>query len=371
MRKFLPLTIALLAPVAAAQNCFDGDWGTLLATSPADVVLPIQPIGFAFPIGGTTYTDVHITDHGYVQLSNAGVPAPAGTPAIYTPTTANLVAGSAKVCALYADIVGTGGGEIWFSSSATKCVITWRNMQNFGLPNNRFSLQLILFPNGDFRTVFGPGVTNNSTFTVPSDNGIIGASPGGGATLPVASDISAGGSTTDDTTYEAWTVPMTFDLPNNSVLFIKNAAGPGYTFVALGAPANCASTTNVGTGCDGMAMTGVGLPSIGNSNFTLRISGVPAVSPIALVAFGTTSLPGVPLDPIGMAGCSGYQNTDIGIFTAGPVVSGVSDFVLSVPLNTSLVGATLASQGVALSLLTTLGLAVSGGTDLTLGYGAN
>jgi hypothetical protein len=369
MRKLLPLAIALTAPLAAAQNCFDGDWGTLLATNPADVVLPIQPIGFAFPIGGTTYTDLHITDHGYVQLSNAGVPAPALAPAIYTPTIANLTAGSAKVCALYADIVGSGGGQIWLSSSATKCVITWRNMQNFGLPNNRFNFQLIMFPNGDFRTVFGPGITNVSTFGVPSDNGICGACPGGGVTAPASSDLTAGGATTDDTTYELWTVPQSFDAANNSVLFIRS--NPGYAFVTLGAPANCAATADVGTGCDGMAMTATNLPSIGNPNFTLRISNVPAVSPVALVAFGTIALPGVPLDPIGMVGCFGYQNTDIGLFTAGPIVSGVSDFVLNVPLNTSLVGATLASQGVALSLATTLGLAASNGTNITVGYGAN
>jgi hypothetical protein len=367
MRTLLPLAlgVALATPLATAQNCFDSDQGTLLITNPADVVLPIQPIGFAFPLGATTYSDLHITDHGYVQLSNAGVPAPMGAPAVYTPTTTNLTAGSAKVCALYADIVGSGGGEIWLYSSATKCVITWLNMQNFGLPNDRFDFQLILFPNGDFRTTFGPGVTNASTFGVPSDHGICGASPGGGAAVPASSNISAGGATTNDTTYELWSVPQSFDLADNSVLFVRN--NPGYTFV-LGLPANCAFTANVGTGCDGMAMTAINRPSLGSTTFTLRISNVPTVSPVAFVAFGTIALPGVPLGPIGMAGCFGYQNLDIGMFPSGLVAAGVSDLVLSIPQSLSLIGATLASQGVALSVATPLGLAASNGTNLTFGY---
>jgi hypothetical protein len=365
MRTLLPLVIALATPLATAQSCFDSDQGVLLATNPADIVLPIQPIGFAFPIGGTTYTDLHITDHGYVQLSNAGVPAPAMAPVIYTPTTTNLTSGSAKVCALYADIVGSGGGQIWLYSSAAKCVVTWLNMQNFGLPSHRFDFQLILFPNGDFRTTFGPGVTNASTFGVPSDHGICGASPGGGVASPGSIDLSAGGATTDDTTYELWTVPQTFDLADNSVLFVR--ANPGYAFVP-GLPANCGSTADFGTGCDGMAMTALNRPSLGNAWFTLRIANVPPVSPIAFVAFGTLALPGVPLDPVGMVGCFGYQNLDIGLFNSGLVAAGVSDFVLGIPQNPSLVGAQVASQGVALSVATTLGLAVSNGTNITVGF---
>jgi hypothetical protein len=370
--RFLAASLSLLLAVpAAAQNCLDGDFGTLLATSPTDVLLPIEPIGFAFPLGGTTYTDVHISDHGFVQLSNAGVPAPVGGAVLFTPTTANLVAGSAKVCALYADIVGTGGGEIYINSSPTRCLITWFNHQNYangGVATLRFSFQLALFPNGDFRVVFGPGVTNQSTFGVPSDNGICGASPGNAAALPAQVDLSTAGASTDNTTFELWTVPNSFDLANNTILFL--ATNPGYSWAPLGASANCGTTSTYGTGCDGLVLSPSGQPTLGASSFALRVSSIPAVSPIALVGFGTQVVnPGLDLTFVGMAGCFGYTDLGIGLFTSGPVVSGVSEFSLAIPNNPALVGAVLSSQGVSLSATTSLGLAASNGMQITVGQG--
>jgi hypothetical protein len=121
-------SLALAAALAPAQNCLDPNRGTLLATSPADVLLPMQAIGFPFPLGGNTSPHVHITDHGFVQLSNAGVPAPIGGAALFQPTVANFVTGAPKVCALYADIVGSGGGQIFINRTSTRCLISWINM---------------------------------------------------------------------------------------------------------------------------------------------------------------------------------------------------------------------------------------------------
>lgn len=369
-KLFLSLALVVSAPVAVAQNCFDGDWGTLISTNPADVVLPIQPIGFAFPLGGATFTDCHITDHGYVQLSNAGVPAPIGGAALWTPTAANLVAGSPKICCFYADIVGTGGGQIYINSSPTKCVITWRSMQNYGIPLPRFDFQVVLLPSGTIRCVYGVGVTNASTFGGVSDNGICGVSPGGGAILPASSDLSLGGASVDNTTYEAFTLPATFDLANNTLLLVPTL--PGYTYVPLGAPANCASSTNSGTGCGGLALTGQYLPSIDNANFRLRITGIPIVSPIAFVAFGSATP--FPIDLgvlLGMTGCFAYQDLSIGLFGSGPVAGGASSFPLGIANNPALVGALLSAQGVSLTLANPFGFATSNLTSIVVGYGAN
>src|SRR5690606_18697364 len=63
--------LALIAATASAQ-CFEPVFGVQLATATAltgDVQLPGVPLGFAFPLGGTTYTDVHVCDKGYVYLS--------------------------------------------------------------------------------------------------------------------------------------------------------------------------------------------------------------------------------------------------------------------------------------------------------------
>jgi hypothetical protein len=360
----IPLVLSALASLGAAQNCLDGNVGTLIGTDTTDAVLPIQPIGFPFPLGGQTYTDVHITDHGFVQLSNGGTPAPATGAVLYTPTTANFVAGSPKLCALYADIVGTGGGRIYINSSPTQCTVTWRNMQNFGTPTPRFDFQLVMFPNGDFRVAFGPNVTNVSTFGVPSDNGICGATPGANAALPTAVDLSTGGASVDNTTYELWTVPMSFDLANQTLLFV--ATNPGYTFINLGAAANCGTASDYGTGCFGLSMTSVGAPQLGNAGYALRITGALGA---ALVAFGDTAVnPGLPLGSIGMSGCSGYTNLGIGLFTSGPVASGVSDFPLVIPSSPALVGSILAAQGVSFTVSTALGLNASNGTLITVGY---
>lgn len=365
----LSLSLLLAAP-SLAQNCFDGNFGTRLGIDTVDTVYPMQPIGFAFAFGGSTYTDIHVNDHGFVELSNAGVPAPltTGAVALYNPTTLNFSAGAPKIAPLYCDMELTGGGQCFIRSSPTECVVTWWNVRSYGIPSPRFSFQLVLSPGGLIRMIFGPGCTNNSTFGGVSDNGICGVSPAGGAVLPASFDLSAGGSSVDNSTYENWATANGFDMANNTLLLVPT--NPGFSYTLLGAPANCAATLDYGTGCGGLGMTSVGLPSIGNAGFDLRISGIPTTSPIAFVGFGTVVVnPGIPLASIGMNGCTGSTNLDLGLFTSGAVVAGVSDFILPIPNNPAVVGTVLSSQGVSLSTTTALGLAASNGTQLTLGFG--
>lgn len=364
------LAIVLIAPAAVAQNCFDGGFGTRLGINTLDTVYPMQPIGFSFPFAGTNYSNIHVNDHGFVQLSNNGVPAPFMTdaPELYTPTPATFAAGGPKIAPLHCDMELTGGGECFIRSSPTACVVTWLNAQSFGIPTPRFSLQLTLDPSGTIRFTFGANVTNASIFPGLSFHGICGVTPAGGVTLPASLDLSAGGSSSNDSTYEHWSVANGFDMANNTLLLIPTS--PGFAYTLLGAPTNCASASNYGAGCVGMSMTSIGLPSFGNTQYGLRVSGVPAVSPIAFVAFGTQVVnPGINLTPIGMAGCSAFTNLDLGLFGGGPVVSGVSDFVLAIPGNPGLLGVVLSAQGVALTTATTLGLAASNGTQVNLGYG--
>lgn len=248
MRKLaLCLAMAAMAPALLAQNCFDRDIGTSLGSG-QDIVFPMTSIGFAFPIGANTYTDIHVTDHGHVFLSNANVPpAPAsGDAALWTPSTANLVAGSPKVCALWSDIIAPIG-EVFVFSSPAKCVVTWQNVHTFGNATSLFDMQLTLFPNGDVRFFYGPGATNDSTWGGVSDNGIVGVSPGGGASIPPSSDLSTGPVTTNDTTYELFATAQTFDMADSALLLAATA--PGYATVPLGPPSQCASAFNYGEGC--------------------------------------------------------------------------------------------------------------------------
>src|SRR5690606_30202097 len=96
--------------------------------------LPGQPLGFAFPLGGTTYTDVHITDKGYVWLTNAGVPATPGF-VDYTATGAELASQGPRIAALWGDFqaLAVNGAQIWLDTSAPgRAVITWEKLECFG-----------------------------------------------------------------------------------------------------------------------------------------------------------------------------------------------------------------------------------------------
>lgn len=129
-----------------------------------------------------------------------------------------------------------------------------------------------------------------------------------------------------------------------------------------------ASTTVFGTGCDGLTIGTNGLPQLGNASFEILLNNVPAISPIGLFAFGSQALnPGIDLTVIGMPGCFGHTNQDIGLFSGSPVVAGTSTFALPVPNVLSLSGASLSSQGVSFSLATSLGLATSDGVTLVVG----
>lgn len=252
MRKLLCCLAISLAGSPAFAQCFDTAYGTPLGTPATlfgDVVFAIQPIGFAFPLGTATYTDVHVCDKGYVYLSNGGTPAPGG--ADFSATAAELASQSPRICALWSDIqvLGTNNGQVYVKSTPSGCTITWINARCYSATSGLFDMQMQLSPTGTVKLLYGPGTTNNSVATQPSwYAGVVGISPGLGATLPTASDLSAGGVTTDNTLYEEWLAANSFDLPDNGLLIVPTTP-TGYTFVALGAPSNCASVTTYGTGC--------------------------------------------------------------------------------------------------------------------------
>ena len=246
MMKLPSLLSSLALAASLAAQCPDTVVGISIGEGD-DLMLNMQPIGFAFPFNGTTYTDVHVCTNGYLELSNGGVPAPGFGDG--TSTTAEFVAGSPRICPLWTDFVidsFTNNGSVYVNSTAAKCTITWRNAQNFGFPAPLFDVQAQLFPTGEIKFFYGPGATNNSTAT-NYWAGLVGVTTGGGATLPAASDISAGGATLDPTLFEAWATANGFDMPNNGLHLIPT--NPGWVFLPLGAPALCASSTNYGTGC--------------------------------------------------------------------------------------------------------------------------
>lgn len=242
--------LAFLAPFAAAQNCFSAPPPGIALGNGTDIVLPMQPIGFPFPLAGSTFTDIHISDHGIAFLSNGGVPAPPASadPLLYSPSGANLVAGSPMIAALWTDVVAGGASaQIWLDSQPTRCTVTWADVAIFGMPQPTFDLQLHLYPGGAVEFAFGVGATNNSGFGGGAEFGVCGVSLGGGAVLPASADLSAGGSVATDTVFEEWLVPGAFDLAATGLRLVPTS--PGWQIVPLGAPTGCASAYDYGAGC--------------------------------------------------------------------------------------------------------------------------
>ncbi|MFM1872471.1 MAG: hypothetical protein RL398_1893, partial [Planctomycetota bacterium] len=233
----LLLSIAALAASLSAQ-CYETQTGASIGAGD-DVVLPMQSLGFAFPFGGATYTDVHVSTNGFVYLSNAAVPAPGGSN--YSASTALLVGGSPVIAPYWSDltVVASSGGDVKYQALPGKAVITWENALEFGntVP---FSVQLQLHATGEIDFAY-----DGRCATRTSGDFVIGMSEGNGATVPAASDYATPGTSATTTSYEIFNLNASvFDLAGQTVQFFPN--GPGYVWLTQ----QCAATsTSYGTGC--------------------------------------------------------------------------------------------------------------------------
>lgn len=249
MQKLIVTAMLAACPTLVAQDC--SNLGTSLGVGD-EVVFAIQPIGFAFPLGATTYTDVHVCTNGYMFLSNAGLPAPGVSD--YTATSAEFVADAPRIAALWTDlnIDATVGGEVFIdNSNGVDCIITWKNALHYGAQpgDPTFDIQAKLNVGGQVDFFYSAAATNNSAAgNLTWQAGLTGMTNGQGVAVPAMSDLSAGGASTDpDTLFEEWLVPQTFDINANSLLILPNA--PGFTFATGGQITNCANVSTYGTGC--------------------------------------------------------------------------------------------------------------------------
>ncbi|MFT4843851.1 MAG: hypothetical protein ACI8UD_002582 [Planctomycetota bacterium] len=242
------LTVGLLASSAMAQACFEPA-GTPMGIG-QDTISAAQPIGFAFPFAGNTYTDIHISDHGICWLSNAGVPAPpaAAAPLVYSPVGADLALNGPVICPLWTDTIPGAIGDVFLGGTATTFTATWQDMVSFG-GTQTFSFQMTLTDLGEIKFVYDANATNNSTFGGVSDNGVVGCSPGAGAVIPASVDLSSGPITVDDSTYEEFLVAATFDMQSDGINMIP--VNPGHVVLPLGGAGLCASSLTYGSGCGG------------------------------------------------------------------------------------------------------------------------
>ncbi|MCB9879354.1 MAG: hypothetical protein H6835_17300 [Planctomycetes bacterium] len=227
----------------SAQICPERNLGAPVGGG--DEAVFAASIGFAFPFAGATYTDLHICTNGYLQLSNGGVPAPSASD--YTPTQAELQSGSPRICAMWCDlnVVAANGGQIYVDNQPGRCVVTWDNAVNYGL-TTPFQLQVQLSASGEIDFYWSEGAVNDSGYNAAGGHGIVGVSPGQGATLPAPSDLTTVLSTTDDSLFEEWLVQGYSDVAGYNLHLIPS--GPGW--ISIPSPqGGCAASHAYGTGC--------------------------------------------------------------------------------------------------------------------------
>lgn len=245
-RSMLPLAALSLTTALAAQ-CFEPSFGAPIgtpATLVGDVVFAMRPIGFAFPLGGASYTDVHVCDKGYVWLSNGGVPAPGY--ADFSATAQELAAQGPRIAALWADVqaLALHGAQVHVDATPARCVVTWVNVTCYGDVCAPFTMQLQLFPSGVVAMFFGDGATNASVGSAVWQAGVTGVSPGNLAAPSPAVDFALAGAAPGPMAHEEWPSMHGFDLAGRGVVLAPN--GGGWSFAP---PANCAEARRFGRGC--------------------------------------------------------------------------------------------------------------------------
>jgi len=222
--------------------------------------------------------------------------------------------------------------------------------------------QLILHSNGEIEFIYGPNVTNDSTFGGISDNGVVGVSPGTPAVLPASSDFTNPVVTADPTVFEEFLVANSFDLANDRILLTPNPLG-GWAVTRQARGAGCAATSSLGAGCEGLTLTGDD-PLLG-SNWTLTNTGVDPISPVTFTFVGMTSTL-VDLTSFGAPGCFCYVDNLVVRYVAA-VVAGQSTVTVPIPAVPALAGLQLRAQTLAFSTANAGGFASSDGLEGTVG----
>jgi hypothetical protein len=261
------------------------------------------PFTFAFQGGSTT--SVRLCSNGFLWLNGTS------TDTDYTPSIAELCSGPARIAALWTDLNPASAGTVHFdvdpSNTAVYC--TWLAVPAYGSTGTAGnSFQIVLRSSGAIELRY------RQLASTPS-GALVGWSPGNGAAVPAARDLSA------------------------SLPFSTGADASGLTFTPNGRPV-------LGT------------------TMALSIGNIPAGTIFAGVFLGWSQVPaGVDLGSIGMPGCSRYCSQE---FAYSLVTTGSSaTFQFTVPTGAIWQGVRMFSQAATLSAgFNALGALSSNGVEL-------
>lgn len=285
---------------ACAGNCWIAPTTGIVAMG--DDVVVIRSIPFSFPHAGGSTNVVGFCSNGYVWLANNGN-------ADYTPSVGEFLLESPRIAACWMDLNPSSGGITYFESSATRVVMTWSQVPEFGSTTNRNTFQVQLYPDG--RIVLGYQVLASGQSV------LVGYSRGGGVADPGPTDISAA-------------MPFT--------------TGSGIRPVDLA--------------------RGTGTPNIGTT-VNLLVSGQPSGTQAGLMLFGLYRLTHS-LAVLGIPECNQYHTMEAWrFFTPSQPASTVP---VPIPNNLNLVGVEVFVQAAVFAPgVNAYGVAVSNGGAITVG----
>jgi hypothetical protein len=136
-------------------------------TAPADDDITAElPIGFTFPYGNANHTSVRIMTNGRLQFKNTWCDfgAWATTPRTYPLGYPNKSV--ERTMRIYgADLDHSVGGRVTWEQGGTSpnryFVATWERVPEYDFKDSAFTMQMVLYENGDFLYQYGPMVNTS------------------------------------------------------------------------------------------------------------------------------------------------------------------------------------------------------------------
>ncbi|MEQ1634523.1 MAG: hypothetical protein ABL997_19230, partial [Planctomycetota bacterium] len=281
---------------------------SLIDDSTSNVTLP-----FAFPHAGGTVSNVWVSSNGFLTLGGTDP----GSGCCTGDVTAFL-AGSPRIAGFWEDLNPAAGGAVYadLDASTGEFCITWNAVNEFGQANTE-TFQIALSPTGQFTIRW-------VTLAVSGGNWISGYTSGGGASNPGVSDLS----TLNGVNLGCRNVPLSLDF-------------------ALG------TRPTIG---QSFGMTANGIQSLPNGIFCILLI--------------STEIPGgVPLDGLGLTGCTAYVNLpEIVSFFNLTIGAPSTVFSTAIPNDNAFLGLSLMTQAISDDLTANaFGYRVSNGVRWNIG----
>lgn len=291
-----------------SSNCFDATFANNLNLTDDSLAVGMN-LGFTFPYCGGSTTSVDVCSNGFVWLVSGS-----STSADFSPTEAEFLNNPARLAPLWMDLNPFAGGGVYFDARPGVALVTWDQVPAFGVTGSSNTLQLQIFPNGDFLYTWNNALNNQTT----------------GDSLAITGFTQGNVSTAN-------TIDLSTSWPyrtgNGQPLFLANQRGSQ--------------------------------PVLG-SNFVLEVSRIRTGTIGGTLTIGATN-PNLDLGFLGLTGCRLLASLDVSIAFAP--VQPITPLPLRVPNVNSLVGRTLFTQAVMVdpSLARTIPVYVSNGVGLTFG----